>query len=58
MVTPNKLLLKFVHTCPISQLREDNHVKIFLTVAPQTGRGLDKGESQFPGIFQSITDAE
>lgn len=33
-------------------------LKIFLTVDPQTGRGLYDSESQFLGVFQSITDAE
>jgi hypothetical protein len=33
-------------------------LKIFLTIDPQTGRGLYDSESKLLGIFQSISDAE
>jgi len=33
-------------------------LKIFLTIDPQTGRGLYDNESKLLGVFQSIYDAE
>jgi len=33
-------------------------LKIFLTIDPQTLRGLYDSESKFLGVFQSISEAE